>query len=93
MNKNSKIRREANRIAAKGQRSSSEKGRVVISCNDPAIARRKYASGAMVVYHNTDANGNKISITRHEAIAADAGHVVCRSKVGGRGVHQRKTVA
>lgn len=91
MNKNTRSKLKARRELTRSQMSQAVKGRRIISCNDPAIARRKYASGCQVVYQNVDADGKAISITRHEAIAADGGHVKCRSKVGGRGVHGRES--
>jgi len=82
MNKNSKAKLQASRSATREGMSRTESGRKVISINDPKIARGRYANGCMVVYHNTDQDGKKTSITRHES-TTDV-RAVCRTKVGGK---------
>jgi len=84
MNKNSKSRLKFRRQATVDQMSPAKNGRMIISCNNPTVAHRRYEHGAQVVYHNVGSDGKKTSITRHEAIVANSYRVTCRSKVGGK---------
>jgi len=82
MNKNSKNRQKLLRAQAKANRSSSEAGSMVISCNAPPRGKT-IAPGCERVYINKGPDGKKSSITRHEAVTdPERGHVVCRRKVG-----------